>query len=71
MTVRNSTRPLDIGIHGYVPRCIFTLDAFDVWHPRLCLVISILNKKHMPRKFVEVWICYQDGFKYLILLNFQ
>jgi hypothetical protein len=71
MIVKNSTRPLDIGIHEYVPRCIFTLDTFDVWHPCLHLVISILNKTHALWEFVEVWICHEDKFKSLILLNCQ
>jgi hypothetical protein len=55
-------------IYRDMPRCIFNVDRFDVWHSFLHHVISILNKKHVPRKSLNIKITHQEKVKSVMVL---
>ncbi len=59
-------------IYKDMPICIFNGDRFDVWHSFLHLMISILNKKHVLKKSLNIKIAHQERVKSVmvfLLLN--
>jgi hypothetical protein len=55
-------------IYGDMPRCILNVDRFDVWHSFLHPMISILNKKHAPRKSLNIKITHEGKIKSVMVL---